>query len=100
MFTAVLANVCLVCRKVAERERESLIAERDLRNSSQRTLENDIYALQFKAQELQSKVKERKGLAETIVNSKNEVASLQEKIKVTLAANTNPIVRVTKHALS
>ena len=77
------SNRC--CRKTADRARQHLISAREQDLAHQRSLENELHALELKNAELRNKVKDRDAIHASIEGMKREVISHQQRSKVCLS---------------
>ncbi|KAF8836218.1 hypothetical protein BDN67DRAFT_974411 [Paxillus ammoniavirescens] len=80
-----------------ERERQAIMTERDRQNSSLRTYESDLHAMEKKENTLSNQIRDKDVMEERIITMANEVTALNSKLKeldVKLAEARAPIERL------
>jgi predicted DNA-binding protein YlxM (UPF0122 family) len=70
------------CSRANERERQAIMTERDRQNSSLRTYESDLHAMEKKENTLSNQIRDKDDMEERIITMANEVTALNSKLKV------------------
>ncbi|KAH7885017.1 ALG6, ALG8 glycosyltransferase family-domain-containing protein [Phlebopus sp. FC_14] len=68
--------------RINERERQAIMTERDRQNSSLRTYESDLHAMEKEENNLSNQIRDKDLMEERIVTMTNEITALNVKLKV------------------
>ena len=70
-------------RRTNDREKQSLMTERERQNNAQRTYENDLHAMQMKESNLKIQIRDKDTLEASIETMKNDISTFTTRLKVT-----------------
>ncbi|KAL0961152.1 hypothetical protein HGRIS_006124 [Hohenbuehelia grisea] len=71
--------------RLNEREKQSLLSERERHQTTTRTIETDIHSMQLREKDLESRIRENSSLEDRIKLMKHEIATFNTQLKATEA---------------